>query len=103
MNETRGDDEDNFLVPEQPKSKGGRRVGAGRKRVHEGGYKSVKDLLWKNLTVHTEVFEEWSRIREICGFRNNSDFAVHLLNNMKTHNTSGDNTQTDQSLRYVQD
>ena len=73
-----GRDEDNFRVPEQPTEKGkvagGRRVGAGRKRVHAGGYKNVRDRLWKSLAVHTEVFEEWTRVREESDFYILPDF-----------------------------
>ena len=73
-----GRDEENFRLPEQPKEKGkgvgGRRVGAGRKRVHDGGYKNVRDRLWKSLAVHTEVFEEWTRVREECDFYILPDF-----------------------------
>ena len=106
-----GRDEDNFRVSEQPTEKGkgagGRRVGAGRKRVHDGGYKNVRDRLWKSLAVHTEVFEEWTRVREERGFQNNSTFATYLLNNIKRTQLSTntlDTSQTSQCLtseRYV--
>ena len=106
-----GRDEDNFRVSEQPTEKGkgagGRRVGAGRKRVHDGGYKNVRDRLWKSLAVHTEVFEEWTRVREERGFQNNSTFATYLLNNIKRTQLSTntlDTSQTSQSLtseRYI--
>ena len=52
----------------------------------EGGYKRVKDLLWKTLSLHTDVHEEWIRIiRDQCrGFKNNSaDFAANLLEGKK--------------------
>ena len=51
----------------------------------EGGYKRVKDLLWKTLSLHTDVHEEWIRIvRDQCGFKNNSaDFAANFLEGKK--------------------
>ena len=58
---------------------GGSRRGAGRKRLHEGGYRNVQNILWKNITVHTDVFNEWVKMKDLSGFTNNSDFAGYLL------------------------
>ena len=76
---------DTFRVPYQPKrGAGGKREGAGRKKKYgDSGYKRVKGLLWKNITVHTHVHDELTRLREQDGFKNNADFATHLIE-MKT-------------------
>ena len=100
-----GRDEDNFRVSEQPTEKGkvagGRRVGAGRKRVHNGGYKNVRDRLWKSLAVHTEVFEEWTRVSEESGLQNNSTFATYLLNNIKRTQLSTNTLDTSQTSQCI--
>lgn len=56
------EDKDTFHVPNQPNlGAGGKREGSGRKKLYgDGGYKRVKDLLWKNITVHTHVHDEGS-------------------------------------------
>lgn len=42
----------------------------------------MKDLLWKNMSLHTEVFNEWLKLRERFGFKNNTDFGRFLLGNV---------------------
>ena len=74
-----------FRVPDQPKHRaGGKREGSGRKKKYgDSGYKRLKGLLWKNITVHTHVHDEWTKLREQHGLKNNTDYATHLLE-MKT-------------------
>ena len=82
--------DDTFRVPEQPapvSSHGGRRRGAGRKKVHEGGYTAVRDLQWKTVAMHSNVFEEWVRHRDRLEFKNNTDFAQYLLSNLNEDNS----------------
>ena len=67
---------------------GGKRLGAGRKRIHEGGYKSVRSSLWKSISLDTNVYERWVRIHKERGFSNNSDFALLLLTNIESGNAS---------------
>ena len=57
---------DTFRVPDQPKrGAGGKREGSGRKKKYgDSGYKRVKGLLWKNITAHTHVHDEWTRLRD---------------------------------------
>ena len=50
-------------------NRGGRRYGAGRKRVHEHGYKTARDLLWKTISVHTSIFEQWKKEQDRRGFK----------------------------------
>ena len=47
---------------------GGKRIGAGRKRLHESGYKHVKFCLWKNLSVHADVYQ-WIELEEYLGLQ----------------------------------
>ena len=87
---------DTFRVPEQPKrGPGGKREGSGRKKKYgDSGYKRVKGLLWKNITVHTHVHDEWTRLREQHGFKNNTDFATHLLEMKTTQATQLNSSST---------
>ena len=78
----------------------GSRRGAGKKRLHEGGYRNVQNILWKNITVHTDVFNEWVKMKDLYGFTNNTDFAGFLLDILKKsrpdateENTLVDNNQ----------
>ena len=66
----------------------GKRLGAGRKRIHEGSYKSVRSSLWKSISLDTNVYERWVRIRKERGFSNISDFASLLLINIESGNAS---------------
>ena len=74
QNKDRGDGDGLGRVNQGP---GGSRRGVGRKRLHEGGYRNVQNILWKDITVHTDVFNEW--VKDLYGFTNNSDFAGFLL------------------------
>ena len=59
--------EDNveFIVPEQPAPRvseggssaqaSGKREGAGRKRRYEGGYKAVRNTLWKSISFNIDI------------------------------------------------
>ena len=74
---------------------GGSKRGAGRKRLHEGGYRNIQNILWKNVTVHTNVFNAWIKMKDIYGFTNNSDFAGFLLDILKKRRpdaNTGENT-----------
>ena len=70
---------------------GGNRRDAGRKRVHDVGYRSVRNVLWKNISIHSSIFDDWIQERHRHGIKNNSEFAIFLLDNAKN-----------QEGRYVQ-
>lgn len=106
MESSEREDDVNFRVPEQPGpaegatgGPGGKRRGAGRKRIHEAGYESVRDLFWKTMSIRTTVFEEWKMERERRGFKNNTEFARFLLENSKT--LPGSQTQTCVDMIYL--
>ena len=61
----------------------GKRCGAGRKRLHEEGYESVRGLIWKTISLHDYVFEDWVKERRRLGFASNNDFALFLLEKVK--------------------
>ena len=63
-----------YLNSQRKREKRRRAKSRSWKRVHDGGYKNVRDRLWKSLVVHTEVFEEWTRVREECDFYILPDF-----------------------------
>ena len=63
---------------------GGRRKGPGVKRLHERGYKDVYCILWKNITVHTDVFNKWVRMKHIS--RKELTTGTHIVNDTTTSN-----------------
>ena len=80
-----------FRIPDQPapraetSTKGGKRIGAGRKRVYEEGYANIRNGIWKSISVHREVYEEWQQERTARGITSNTDFARYLLKNLKSN------------------
>ena len=61
------------------RSRGGKRRGSGRKRKHEEGYENVRSSLWKTISLHANVYEEWMALRTAHNFKENSAFAQFLL------------------------
>ncbi|CAB4036496.1 Hypothetical predicted protein [Paramuricea clavata] len=68
------------------KVKGGKMLGCGRRKVYEAGYLGVQSLLWKSISIHTNVHKEWHIKRKEQGFSNNTDFASFLLANIGENN-----------------
>ena len=68
-----------FRAPEAVRSRGGKRRGSGRKRKHEEGYENVRSSLWKTISLHANVYEEWMALRTAHNFKENSAFAQFLL------------------------
>ena len=112
MENSEREDDVNFRVPEQlgesaegaSRGPGGKRRGAGRKRLHEAGYESVRDLFWKTMSIRTAVFDEWKMERERHRFKNNTEFARFLLENSKTLPTGNTRENTlglNQTQGYV--
>ena len=64
--------------------RGGRRRGSGRKRIHESGYKSVQTCIWRSVSIHAELFDEWEELRKRFHFKSNTVFATHLLQLFKS-------------------
>ena len=109
MGDTQREDNESFHQPDEPgpssratsDSHGGTRHGAGRKRIHEEGYKSVPNVLWKSISVHTNVYEEWLKERQRRGFTNNSNFARFLLENLKSPLQDHDSTSRESMLGHL--
>ena len=59
--------------------RGGKRRGAGRKRIYESGYKAYQTSLWRSISIHAELFDEWEELRNRFLFKSNTEFAEHLL------------------------
>ena len=64
-------------------TRGGKRRGAGRKRLHEEGYESFRGLIWKTILLHDYVFEDWVKERRRFGFALNNDFPMFLFDKVK--------------------
>ena len=100
-------------IVEEKRQAGGKRRGSGRKRLYEEGYESVHGLIWKTMSLHTNIFEQWTNERKRRGFKTNNDLAIFLLEIAKTRpagqSTSGESTLTigeepqseTMSMRYV--
>ena len=65
------------------RSRAGKRIGSGRRKVHEEGYSSVHSQLWRWISIHTSVYKEWQKKRKEQAFPNNSKFASFLLANIE--------------------
>ena len=68
-----------FRAPEAVRSRGGKRRGSVKKRKHEEGYENVRSSLWKTISLHANVYEEWMALRTAHNFKENSAFAQFLL------------------------
>ena len=68
-----------FRAPEAVRSRGGKRRSPGRKRKHKEGYENVCSSLWKTISWHANVYEEWMALRTAHNFKENSAFAPFLL------------------------
>ena len=109
MADAQREDNGSFHQPDEPgpssratsDGHGGTRHGAGRKRIHEEGYKSVRSVLWKSISVHTNVYEEWLKERQRRGFTNNSDFARFPLENLKSPLQDHDSTSRESMLGHL--
>ena len=71
--------------------RGGRRRGSGRKRIHESGYKSVQTCIWRSVSIHAELFDEWEELRKRFHFKSNMVFSTHLLQLFKS--SKGDSSR----------
>ena len=88
-------------APASFQSRGGKRVGSGRRRVHEEGYSSVHNQLWRSISIHTSVYEEWQKKRKEQAFPYNSEFASFLLANIEGNISVNTNLCSDRTLeRY---
>lgn len=106
-------DDTEFRVPGEPApvlgrerqrtGKGGKRRGSGRKRVHEEGYESVRSQLWKNISVHATVYEEWTEQRNKLKFTNHTEFARFLLENLTKQGQGGQTTPRARARRQDED
>ena len=64
--------------------RGGRNGGSGRKRIRESGYKSVQTCMWRSVSIHADLFDEWEELRKRFHFKSNTVFATHLLQLFKS-------------------
>ena len=67
MKGSNDDDDDNFRRPLEPgpsfKLHGGKRRGSGRKRKHEEGYDKARTVIWRTISLHKDVYDEWIDLR----------------------------------------
>ena len=63
---------------------GGKRRGSGRKRPLDScsSYKEVKFLLWKNISLHTSVYDDWNEMKKDRGFKDHSSFARFFIDSV---------------------
>ena len=56
---------------------------SNRKRPldNSSSYKKVKFLLWKNISLHTNVYDDWNEMKK-HGYKDHSSFARFLLNSV---------------------
>ena len=81
---------------------GGKQPGAGKKRAHVSGYKQVKSLLWKNISLHTSIFNDWVKLKEDLGFKDHSHFAHYLLDTASSASPGSPHGQSEtQAQRFV--
>jgi len=62
-------------------SRGGRRTGSGRKKIHASLSEGVK--FWqrghRRIWLDCQIYSLWVSAKIYCGYRSNSAFAAHLL------------------------
>ena len=87
MKGSNDDDDDNFRRPLEPgpsfKLHGGKRRGSGRKRKHEEGYDKARTVIWRTISLHKDVYDEWIDLRSSSNIKDNSEFARYLLQCVK--------------------
>ena len=67
---------------------GGKRRGSGRKRTYESGYENLRSVIWKTISIHAEIYDEWISERTRHGYKDNSGFAQLLLDSAKNTTVS---------------
>ena len=62
-------------------SRGGRRTGSGRKKIHDSAAEGVK--FWqrghRRIWLDCQIYSSWVSAKIYCGYRSDSAFAGHLL------------------------
>ena len=69
-----------FRVPENiSRMHSGKRRGSGRKRKHDERYENIRSSIWRTISMHKDVYDEWIHMREQHNFKDNTTFARFLL------------------------